>query len=195
MQSSDNELVKKVYDAQKALPVKDDWIYSVREDLEILGISFDEEQIRATKKEAFKKLVNTKIREASYSSLLQDKKGKLDNLSSHFGLKEYLSSDKLTLQHKQLLLNLCTRMVMVTCNCRRKYEGNLLCTLCDTQSEKSQEHLLVCPALLEDIVVDKSVNYMDIFGTLEKQVKAARYFIQIISVRKVKLKEQEKFLK
>ena len=84
---------------------------------------------------------------------------------------------------------------MVKCNCRRKYEGNLLCTLCDTQSEESQEHLLVCPALLEDIVVDKSVNYMDIFGTLEKQVKAARYFSQIISVRKVKLKEQEKFLK
>ena len=42
--------------------------------------------------------------------------------------------------------------------------------------------------------MDKSVNYMDIFGTLEKQVKAARYFSQIISVRKVKLKEQEQFL-
>ena len=110
-------------------------------------------------------------------------------------MKEYLSTDKLTLQQKQLLFNLRTRMVLVKCNYKRKYEGNLLCTLCDTQSEESQEHLLVCPALLEDIVVDKSVNYMDIFGTLEKQVKAARYFSQIISVRKVKLKEQKTFLK
>ena len=137
---------------------KDKFIFLTKEDLEILGIPFDEEQIRSTKKEAFKKLVNTKIREASHSSLLQDKKGKLENLSSHYGLKEYLSSDKLTLQHKQLLFNLRTRMVMVKCNYKRKYEGNLLCTLCDTQSEESQEHLLVCPALLEDIVVDKSVN-------------------------------------
>ena len=111
MQSSDNELVKKVYDAQKALPVKDDWIYSVRETWRSSEYLLMRSRSELEKKEAFKKLVNTKIREASYSSLLQDKKGKLDNLSSHYGLKEYLSSDKITLQHKQLLLNLCTRMV------------------------------------------------------------------------------------
>ena len=61
LQNSDDELVKKVYNAQKVLPVKDDWIFSVKEDLEILGIPFDEENIRTTKKESFKKLVNTKI--------------------------------------------------------------------------------------------------------------------------------------
>ena len=88
-----------------------------------------------------------------------------------------------------------TRMVMVKCNYRRKYEGNLLCTLCDTQAEESQEHLLICSALLEDIVVDNTVKYMDIFGTLEKQVKAVKYISQIISTRKVKLKEQETLLK
>ena len=77
----------------------------------------------------------------------------------------------------------------------QKYEGNLLCTLCDTQAGESQEHLLKCPALLEEILVDKSVKYLDIFGTLEEQVKAVRYFSQIISVRKVKLKEKENFLK
>ena len=176
-------------------PVKDDWIFSVKEDLEILGIPFDEENIQTTKKEAFKKIVNTKIREASHSSLLQDKKGKLENLSSHYEMKEYLSTDKLTLQQKQLLFNLRYRMVLVKCNYKRKYEENLFCTLCDTQAEESQEHLLVCPALLEEIVEDKTVKYLDIFGPLEKQVKAVRYLSQIISVRKVKLKEQENFLK
>ena len=70
-----------------------------------------------------------------------------------------------------------------------------MCTLCDTQAEESQEHLLICPALLEEIVVDKTVKYLDIFGTLDKQVKAVRYLSQIISVRKIKLKEQENFLK
>ena len=153
LQHSDEEMLRKVYNAQKLFPVKDDWIHSVKEDLDILGISFDEEKIKSTKKEAFKKQVNTKIREASHSSLLEDKKGKLENLSSHYGMKEYLSTDKLSLQHKQLLFNLRTRMVMVKCNYRRKYEGNLLCTLCDPQAEESQEHLLICPALLEDIVI------------------------------------------
>ena len=92
LQHSDEEMLRKVYNVQKLFPVKDDWIHIVKEDLEILGISFDEEKIKSTKKEAFKKQVNTKIREASHSSLLEDKKGKLENLSSHYGMKEYLSN-------------------------------------------------------------------------------------------------------
>ena len=73
LQKTDNELVTKVYNAQKLLPVKDDWIFTIKEDLEFLDIPFDEENIRRTKKETFKKLVNSKIREASHSSLLQEK--------------------------------------------------------------------------------------------------------------------------
>ena len=191
LQKTDDELVTKVYNAQKLLPVKDDWIFTIKEDLEFLDIPFDEENIRRTKKETFKKLVNSKIREASHSSLLQDKKGKLENLSSHYGMKEYLSSDKLMLKDKQLLFNLWTRMFHVKCNYRRMYEGNLLCLLCDTKSEETQEHLLLCPSILSEVVVDKSVEYMDIFGPLEKQINAVKYFSKIISTRKVLMKELE----
>ena len=191
MQKTDDELVTKVYNAQKLLPVKDDWIFTIKEDLEFLDIPFDEENIRRTKKETFKKLVNSKIREASHSSLLQDKKGKLENLSSHYGMKEYLSSDKLMLKDKQLLFNLRTRMFHVKCNYRRMYEGNLLCLLCDTKSEETQEHLLLCPSILSEVVVDKSVEYMDIFGPLKKQINAVKYFSKIISTRKVLMKELE----
>ena len=69
------------------------------------------------------------------------------------------------------------------------YEGNLLCLLCDTKSEETQEHLLLCPSILSEVVVDKSVEYMDIFDPLEKQIKAVNYFSQIISTRKVIMKE------
>ena len=85
-------------------------------------------------------------------------------------MKEYLSSDKLMLKDKQLLFNLRTRMFHVKCNYRRMYEGNLLCLLCDTKSEETQEHLLLCPSILSEVVVDKSVEYMDIFGPLKKQI-------------------------
>ena len=191
LQKSDDELVRKVYNAQKLLSVKDDWIHHIEDDLDVLGIPFDEEKIRKTKKFSFKKLVNDNIREASHSSLLQDKKGKLVNLSSDYGMKEYLSSEKISLEQKQLLFNLRTRMIPVKCNYKRKYEGNLLCTLCDTQAEESQEHLLVCPSLLDKIDVDESVKYMDIFDSLDKQVKAVKYISEIMSIRKVQLKEQE----
>jgi hypothetical protein len=48
-----------------------------------------------------------------------------------------------------------------------KYEADLMCTLCDTQADESQEHLLICPGLLEEIVVYKTVKYLDILGRNE----------------------------
>ena len=191
LQNSEEELVSKVYKAQKLLPVKDDWIFSITDDLEVLDIPFDEEKIRNTKKDTFKKLVNEKIRELSHCSLLQDKKGKLCNLSDHYGMKEYLTTDKISLEQKQLLFNLRTRMVTVRVNYKNKYKENLNCTLCDTESEESQEHLLHCPALLRNIDVDHSVKYMDIFDSLDRQVKAVKYIGEILKIRKLMLKKQE----
>ena len=116
LQNSEEDLVSKVYRAQKLLPVKDDWIYTVSDDLEALGIPYDEEQIRNYKQSTFKKLVNEKIKELSHCSLLQDKKGKLVNLSDDYCMKEYLTTDKLSLGEKQTLFNLRTRMVTVRAN-------------------------------------------------------------------------------
>ena len=82
-------------------------------------------------------------------------------------------------------------MIPVKCNYRRKYEGNILCVLCDTQSEESQEHIIVCPTILKEIVEDKIVRYMDIYGPLEKQIKAVNYFSLIMSTRTVLIKELE----
>ena len=191
LQNSEEELVRKVYRAQKLLPVKDDWIHTISDDLEVLGIPFDEEKIRKTKQITFKNLVNKKIKELSHCSLLENKKGKLSNLSDDYCMKEYLTTDKISLEQKQILFNLRTRMTQVRTNYKNQYQGNLACTLCDTDSEDSQEHLLQCPALLEKVEVDNSVKYMDIFDTLEKQVKAVKYIGEILKIRKSMLKTQE----
>ena len=65
LQNSEEELVSKVYRAQKLLPAKDDWIHTISDDLEVLGIPFDEETIRKTKQITFKNLENKKIKELS----------------------------------------------------------------------------------------------------------------------------------
>ena len=184
LQNSEEDLVSKVYRAQKLLPVKDDWIYTISDDLEALGIPYDEDQIRNTKQSTFKKLVNEKMKELSHGSLLQDKKGKLINLSDDYCMKEYLTTDK-------ILFNLCIRMVTVWSNYKNKYKGNISCTLCDKGLEESQEHLLQCPALLEKVEVDSSIKYMDIFDSLNKQVKAVKYLSEILKIRNSQLKKQE----
>ena len=115
----------------------------------------------------------------------------LSKFSADYLMKEYIVTDQLTLEQKQLLVNLRTRMVFVKCNYRSQYQDNLQCCLCDSQSEDSQEHLLECPSLLNEVDVDISVEYMDIFGPLAKQINAAKYISKIILARKLKLKETE----
>ena len=194
LQKSEDELARKVYNAQKEFRVKDDWIFDLEKDLDDFGIEFDEEKISKMKKETFKKLVFGKMREFSHSKLLEEKDGKnmskLAGLTSHYGMKEYLSSEKLNLDEKRLLFQLRTRMVEVRTNYKNKYGDNLNCTLCQSQSEESQEHLLVCPGLAE-IPVNPSVKYQNIFGNLDGQVEAVKHWTKLMSLRRIKLKEQE----
>ena len=105
-------------------------------------------------------------------------------------MKDYLLTHKLSTQEKQLLFNLRTRMIHVKCNYGSSY-SNLLCSLCDTDSEESQEHLLVCPGLGEQPPLNTSVQYLDIFGNLDKQVVAVQHWTRILNNRKLKLKEKE----
>ena len=45
LQKSDDELVAKVYKAQKLFPVKDDFIYKIKEDMEYIGFNLEDEDI------------------------------------------------------------------------------------------------------------------------------------------------------
>ena len=131
------------------------------------------------------------MREASHSYLLQKKNGKLANLSSHYGMKDYLKTNRLNLVEKQLLFNLRTRMIPVKINYRNKHGEDLLCSLCQTHAEESQEHLLVCPGILEQSERNYEVNYLDIFGSLDDQVRAVKYWNKVMLIRTIKLKEKE----
>ena len=120
-------------------------------------------------------MVNTKLREAAHSYLLQKKDilSKLKNLSSDYQLKEYLQTDSLSTSEKQLLFKLRTRMIPVKCNFP-SMQDDLSCNLCNSNTNESQEHVLICPGLGTHANED-SVKYMDIFDqNLEKQVKAEK---------------------
>ena len=192
LQKPEDELVRKVFNAQKSFPVKDDFIYQIECDCDDLGIEFDEKEIKNTKKETFKKMVKEKMKESSHSYLLQEKEklSKLALLSSHYGMKDYLTTDKLSLEEKQLLFNLRVRMIEVKCNFKSKHGEDLLCSLCQTNSEESQEHVLICPALVPHHAAT-TVQYKDIFDSLEKQIVAVKHWSKLMSIRKIKIKEQE----
>ena len=113
LQKNDNELVKKVYEAQKLFPTKDDFYKQVRDDCDDIGLEWNENTMKNLKKDKFKVLVKNKVRNAAHTYLIEKKEklSKLANLSSDYTFKDYLGSHRLSITEKQLLFKLCTRMI------------------------------------------------------------------------------------
>ena len=65
----DGELVKRVYEAQKDIPTKGDFIELVKKDLEMIEQDFDEEFMNSTTKSQFKSDVQKKLRKAAFEEL------------------------------------------------------------------------------------------------------------------------------
>ena len=189
LQKHSDELVRKVYEAQKLFPTKDDFFNQIKEDCDDISLEFDEDTFKSLKKDRFKVLIQNKLKNAAHTYLLgkKEKLSKLDNLSSDYSLKDYLISHRLSVSEKQLLFRLRTRMVDVKCNYPGMYKSDLSCTLCDTNSIENQEHVLVCPSL--QVQSSTKIQYNDIFSEVtEKQIEAVKHWQNVLKMRKIKLK-------
>ena len=134
---SDNELVKKIYNAQKAFPVKNDWIYLIKEDLDICEIELSENEISNMKQAAFKKLVNEKIRELSIAYLisLKNKHSKSENLRASYDMQPYLKNRNLSIEEKKIMFRIKNRLIDVKMNFKKKYNDMVECRLCGAPEE------------------------------------------------------------
>ena len=134
-------------------------------------------------------IVQNKLRTAAHTYLLEkkDKLSKLDNLSTDYSLKDYLTSHRLSIKEKQLLFKLRTRMIDVKANYPNKHKGELFCTLCESNSTENQQHVLVCPSLIGHS--GEQIQYTDIFSeNIEKQIEAVKHWNTILKIREIKLK-------
>ena len=83
LKKGDNELIKRVYEAQKMSPSKGDWIELVKNDFEIVfGKEFGENLIKNMSKIKFKKLIKLKIQKVAFDYLI-------DLKNSHSKIKKY----------------------------------------------------------------------------------------------------------
>ena len=123
---SSTELIRKIYEAQKRAPVKDDWVELVEQDLRDLEINM--ENLKSVKKHKFKKIVREKILQKSFLYLkgISDNQSKLSFISyKKLRTQNYLISTKFTNKEKELLIKLRTRMLDVKDNFKQKYENDL----------------------------------------------------------------------
>ena len=193
LNKSEDELVRRVFDAQKTFKTKDSWVAQVEEDLEFCNIELQEEEIKLMSNYKMKKLVSKQIRIKSdeYLIELRDSHEKTACLCPSNQMQDYLKCMNISKKEKILLFKLRTWMIQVKGNFSSSHINNMQCGLCgDKESEETQLHLLQCNFLVNhpDIKQDISkIKYEDIFKDLSSQVNAIKVWTKIMSIRKVKL--------
>ena len=184
-----NELISKVYFAQKFKPSKGDFVKLVEEDRKSLKIELSENQISCLSKYKYNKIVKKALEGEVYNYLmkLKESHSKLSQIE-YSGLKtqNYLKSNNgLSYEEKCTLLKFRVREINVKTNYRHMY-ADTKCTLCVSGEEDSQYHLFNCQEIIDNcpaLANNVNVEYEDIFGDISSQVLVAKLLSEILETR------------
>ena len=187
------EITSQVYNAMKDKPEKGDWIFLLKDDLNKIGLSLeDEESIVKLTKYEFKKVVKNKIRELCKNEMeclkLSHEKVKF---IQHINLdkpQEYLTSGAFSNSQKSILFNLRSRCEGSFKDNFHKMYSDYTCQLCKLEVD-TQEHALTCSIIRQHLSQQerdllKTVSYEDIFGTLSTQLIITKLFQSILKIKK-----------
>ena len=189
----DNELIKKVYMAQKNNPVKGDFAKLVAADLELFGLTHEEIESETFTKVALKKELKETSNKNAFAELMQNlqkgKKGK-DLKYNCLRIQDYLFSDKLSKNERIIVTALRTRCVKnIATNFPRMHNMcqhcPLSCNIEDPQMD-TQEHVMVCPELGEASAIEMDFIHA---GVVE-QCSVAKVFSKRITRRTQLLEDQ-----
>ena len=182
LKREENELVKRVYNAQKENPSKGDWIHIIKEDMELINLNMTENEISSLSKNEFKKHVKLCVTSASFTALksIQEDHIKIQHIKyNDFKLQPYLTSELFTYEEASTLFNMRANTVNGFKKCfPTLYANDIQCKL-GCSNEDSISHILTCTQL----GVSSEVSDTDIFGSTKQQHKAVTVFLQRCSQR------------
>jgi hypothetical protein len=151
---NDNELIKKVYYAQKENPSKGDFVTLVKKDLESIGMTLEDESFARTNKTTIKKEIKIAVKEAAFKELIKMKseKKKIKEIEyKKLELQSYLKNDSdLTTKERNVIFSIRSKCVKgVRSNFGKLYKSNKCPLNCedDQTPVDTQEHLLECSEL------------------------------------------------
>ena len=88
---------------------------------------------------------------------------------SDFSIQQYLISNKISLQEKQLLWSLRSKCYSAKANFSKMNRGNLMCYF-QCNSEETQSHIFEhCQHIRARIVYPLNVNLNDIYGPIDDE--------------------------
>lgn len=183
----ENELLQRVYLAQKVSKTKNDWSELVEKDKSDFEIDLTDEEISKMKESKFKNIVNTAAIKMALSNLNTTADGHSKSrilIKSKLEREKYFDDQRFSRSDVELLFKLRTRMVDVKNNFSNKYGTDIACKLCKVQVE-CQEHLLKCEVLKTKVDVPSHVVYEDIFNHVDKQLEAVKILKQLLREREI----------
>jgi hypothetical protein len=176
MKRSEEELTKRVYNAQKENPIKGDWIQYLKEDFKYIKEDINETEAKEKTKHEYKTLIKKKVRQQVFLVLkvVQQSHSKVKEIKyNRFQTQEYMMTPLLTNQEVSTLFSLRTRTFRsVYNNFGQKKNCVLGCSVID-----SQEHWITCSKTLAN--QQTQVKYSDIYGDIHKQVQIVKLFSKL----------------
>ena len=193
LNEDDNSLIFRCFKVQNRKPCKDDWCEQISQDMEYLDIFLTQEQIKMSSRQQFKRLVDDSIHKKSFLYLNEEKK-KLRKVShieyEEFELQHYLKNKEINNQMAKFIFVLRCRMLDISANFKNKVSSKW-CPVCeDENTEDNQEHLLICPQLVNHQLVLKIPKYENLFGNNNlKQMEVAAIIYENYTKRKKKIQD------
>ena len=142
-------------------------------------------------KAGFEKVVMKQIHKKSFDEMKCTNKSKILNIlktvqfdkNSKITMQPYLKSQTLTTLEKQHLFSLRNRSYNLKTNYRSQFENDMKCRIClDENSIENEIHTFEhCSELIVDGFGD--IKFKHIFGCLDQQINAIKYFSKIITKR------------
>ena len=190
LQRDDNEMVRRVYEAQKNDPSPGDFTELVKHDREQINLNLSDEEISSIPKLSFRKLVKSKISNAAFRYLqkMQEGHSKMRELKyEKFELMQYLNSPLFSNTNRNLLLALRTRTVR---GIRKDFRGLYQDIHCPFGCliDDTLQHILQCTVIKQNHtsveVTQTSAKYEDLFSDdVIKQHNITELYNQLLETR------------
>ena len=188
-----------MYNAQKTKPSKGDFAEQIKTDIKLLGDDIDEEEIKKMTKTEFKTLIKQMVTKAAEIDLKEQQKthSKVDKLKyDQLKIQSYMVDHRMSNSMVQLMVAMRSSMVRgVTQNFVSSSVRTQCPMKCGDTARDTQRHLLECPVLLAGLSVREEemrdfVEYDDIFGDAEMQVRIAPTLMRLLEIREEKMQMQ-----
>jgi hypothetical protein len=182
----ENELLYNFFKAQVESPQKGDWILTVKENLEEMGLDIDIEKIKGENKKKIKNMVKSSIHKTGWTYLLlkASSHSKMENsIYEKYEIQSYLKHDNLTKNEAQIYFKFRTRMEDFKENFKNgSIDTN--CSLClkfhHLYFSDSQQHFVKCAVLTAKIPDMSQLCKTDIYSTDQVNIEIIKILLQAI---------------